>query len=144
MPVPGVLEHCVSVKVERDKSDVPLVGVVSHRCVVVRSGKYVRIDLKSNSQHQREIEIVTAKTNLIGPAVRPLVGPDGLRYVVWHPLGGFVLAEDAGAPNGRVDLGHVPVGLEVAEAGEAQVLVVASSEGGGGDACGVVGFIAGW
>ena len=143
IPVPGIFEHCVSVKVEGDKGDVPFVGVVSHRCVIIRGRKYVGIDLKSDSL-ELQMKKVNAKTNLIGPAVRPLVGPDGLRYVVWHPLGGFVLAEDAGAPNGRVDLGHVPVGLEVAEAGEAQVLVVAPSEGGGGDAHGVVGLVAGW
>ena len=101
--------------------------------------------MKSNSQ-QREIEIFAAKTNPGGPAVRPLVGPDGPRYVVRNPVGGgLVLAEDAGAPDGRVDdLGRVPVGLEVAETGEAQVLVAAPSEGGGGDARGVVGLVAGW
>ena len=110
MPVPAILEHCVSVKVECDKGDVPLVGVVSHRRAVVGSGEYVRIDLKSGSQ-ELLIKKVTAKTNLIGPAVRPFVGPDGLRYVAWNPLGGLVLTEDAGAPDGRVDLGHISVGL---------------------------------
>ena len=101
--------------------------------------------MKSNSQ-QGEIEIVAAKTNLGGPAVRPLVGSHGPRNVVRNPLGGgLVLAEDAGAPDGWVDdLGRVPVGLEVAEAGEAQVLVAAPSEGGGGDARGVVCLVAGW
>ena len=67
---------------------------------------------------------------------------DGLRYVVWNPLG-LVLPEDAGAPDGRVDAGHVAVGLEVAEAGDAQVLVVAPPEGGGRYADGVVGLLAG-
>ena len=143
MPAPGIFEHCVSVKVECDKSDVSLVGVVSHRCVIIRGRKYVGIDLKSDSQ-ELQMKKVNAKTNLIGPAVRPLVGSDGLRYVVRNPFGGLVLTEDAGAPDGRVDLGHVSVGLEVAEAGEAQVLVAAPSEGGGGDARGVVGLVAGW
>ena len=68
-------------------------------------------------------------TNLRGLDVGPLVSVDGLRYVVGNPLVTLgVLIEDAGAPDGRVDARHVAVGLEVAEAGDSQVLVVARSE----------------